>query len=103
MRTGARSAGQAVSPRALRAARMLTPTRVGMALRHPRRVPRRKSHCSSRVTRRSLSPLSAGWDGAARHPYLAVVVLSNSRAVEDTLFSRTSPAEQDCRSLKYAV
>jgi hypothetical protein len=43
-------------------------------LRRQRRVQRRKMHGDSHVIQHSFSPLNAGWDGAARHPYQTVVV-----------------------------
>jgi len=39
------------------------------ALRRPRIVQRRNNRYESHVFRRLLSPLIAGWDGAARRPY----------------------------------
>jgi hypothetical protein len=52
--------------------RISTPHHVGRdgALRRPRRVQRRNIECDSHFLEHSFSPLNAGWDGAARHPYL---------------------------------
>jgi hypothetical protein len=42
------------------------------ALSSPRRVQRRNTLCAPHAMKHSLSPLHAGWDGAARRPYLHV-------------------------------
>jgi hypothetical protein len=38
-----------------------------------------------RVREHSYSPLNAGWDGAARHPYLTVVVSRHAGAHRERL------------------
>jgi hypothetical protein len=40
-------------------------------LRRPRRVQRRNRSYDSQIIDHLFSPLDAGWDGAARHPYPA--------------------------------
>jgi hypothetical protein len=39
------------------------------ALRRPRSVQRRNMRCDPHILQYLFSPLNAGWDGAARHPY----------------------------------
>jgi hypothetical protein len=63
-------------------------------LRRPRRVQRRNRECDSHVLERSFSPLNAGWDSAARHPYLSGVV---SRCSAPTT-SQQMEMENDGRS-----
>ena len=49
------------------------------ALRRPRRVQRRNRNCDPHVVEHSFSPLNAGWDGAARHPYQMGAVVQMRR------------------------
>jgi hypothetical protein len=43
------------------------------ALRRPRRVQWRNRYFDSYAIEHLFSPLNAGWDGAARHPYQTIV------------------------------